>query len=238
MPANTISILQPLDQGIILAMKRKYRKTQLRYIITQMERPKEKDCSQLLKEINVLKAIYWIKQAWNDVKCDIKAKCFKKCGFVDNTTENLAEELFRATVDELREIDANNEESDDDNDDDEIDFKLVAKKVLNHSIDELIEAESLPKTSDDAEINCEANACDIIEALDEKEKAESEEARKDAADDYSTDTVISSFPAALNHVIYLKQFLINKGFTDVVEDLSKVESKLEKEFVKQQQRAT
>ena len=31
---------------------------------------------------------------------------------------------------------------------------------------------------------------------------------------------------------------MNKGFTDVVEDLSKVESKLEKEFVKQQQRAT
>ena len=102
----------------------------------------------------------------------------------------------------------------------------------------MIEAESLLKTSDDAEINWEANACDIIEALDEKEKAESEEEREDATHDYSTDTVISSFPTALNHVIYLKQFLINKGFTDVVEDLSKVESKLEKEFVKQQQIAT
>ena len=95
-----------------------------------MERSKEKDCSQLLKEINVLKAIYRIKQAWNDVKCDIIAKCFKKCGFVDNNAKNLAEELFDASVDELREIDVNNEESDDDDDDDEIDFNLVAKKVL------------------------------------------------------------------------------------------------------------
>ena len=163
--------------------------------------------------------------------------CFKKCGFLDNNEENLVEELFGANVDELCEIDANNEESDDEDDNDEIDFMLVAKKVLNHSVDEFIEAESLPKTSDDAEINWEANACDIIEALEEKEKAESEEEREDATDDYSTDTVISSFPTALNHVIYLKQFLINKGFTDAAEDLPKVESKLEKEFVKQQQRA-
>ena len=142
----------------------------------------------------------------------------------------MAEELFGAIVDELREIDADNEESDIDDEDDETDFNLVVKKVLNHSIYELIEAESLLKTSDDAEINWEANACDIIEALDEKEKAESEEVREDATDDYSTDTVISSFQTALNHVIYLKQFLMDKGFTNVVEDLSKVESKLEKKF--------
>ena len=100
-----------------------------------MERSKEKDCSQLLKEINALKAIYWIKPAWNDIKCDTIAKCFKKCGFVDNTAENLAEELSGITVDELCEIDANNEESDDEDDDSKIDFNLVVKKVLNHSID-------------------------------------------------------------------------------------------------------
>ena len=67
-------------------------------------------------------------------------KCFKKFCFVDNTAKNLAEELFGTTVDELREIDANNEKSDDDDDDEEKDFNLVAKKVVNHSINELIEA--------------------------------------------------------------------------------------------------
>ena len=119
----------------------------------------------------------------------------------------MAEELFGASADELREIDVNNEESDDEDDDDEIDFNLVTKKVLNHSIDELIEAESLLKTSDDPKINWETNSCDIIEAL-EMEKAESDEEKEDATDDYSTDILISSFPTALNHVIYLNQFLM------------------------------
>ena len=76
-----------------------------------------------------------------------------------------------------------------------------------------------------------------FEALEEKEKAESAEERGDATDDYSTDTLISSSLTALNHFIYLKQFLVNKSFTDVEEDLSKVESKLKKDFVKQQQKS-
>ena len=112
------------------------------------------------------------------------------------------------------------------------------KKVLNHSIDELIEVESLLKTSDDAEINWEGNACDIIETLKEKEKTQSGEGKQDATDKYSTNAVTSNFPTALNHVTYLKQFLMSKEFTDGVEDLLKEESKLKKEFVKQQQRAT
>ena len=69
-------------------------------------------------------------------------------------------------------------------------------------------------------------------------KRKKQNQKKKATDDYSTDTVISSFSTASIHAIYLKQFLVNKDFNYVVEDLSKVESKLEKEFVKQQQRAT
>ena len=42
------------------------------------------------------------------------------------------------------------------------------------------------------------------ETLEEKEKAEPKEEREDATDDYSMDMIISSFPTALNHAIYLK----------------------------------
>ena len=74
------------------------------------------------------------------------AKCFKKCGFVDNTAENLAEELFGATTaDELLEIDANKGEGDDDDDDDKIDFNVFVKKVVNHSIDEFTKSRKFTK---------------------------------------------------------------------------------------------
>ena len=72
----------------------------------------------------------------------------------------------------------------------------------------MIEAESLLKTSDDAEINWEANACDIIEALEEKEKAVSEEEREDATDDYSMDTNIK-FPNSFKSC-YLPKAVFNE----------------------------
>ena len=60
-------------------------------------------------------------------------KWFKKCGFVDNNTKNLGEELFGTYVWWL--WDNNNK----------IDFNIVAKKVLNHSINLFIEAEKFTK---------------------------------------------------------------------------------------------
>ena len=200
-------------------------------MIKQMERSKEKDCSQLLKEVDVLKAIYLIKRGWNDLERDTIATYFKRCGFVDNTAKNLVKELFDAIVDELGEIDVNNEESHDDNDNNKMDFHAVPRKVFNYSINELIEAESLLEITDDAKINWEAITFDIIEALEEKEKAESENERGDVTHDYSTNTLILNFATASNRVTYLQQFLKNKGLTDVVQDLSKVESKLVKYFV-------
>ena len=55
----------------------------------------------------------------------------------------------------------------------------------------------------------EANICDIIEALEERENAESEEVREDD----STNALILNCPTDLNHVTHLKQFLMNKKLT-------------------------
>lgn len=106
----------------------------------------------------------------------------------------------------------------------QISMQLQRKSLI---LDELIEVESLLKTLDDVEINWEANACDIIDTLEEKEKPESEKESQYVTDSYSTDALTSNFSTALNHTIYLRLFLINKGFTDVVEGLQKAESNFE-----------
>ena len=49
-PANTTSILQPIDQGIIQATKIKYRKMQLQNLIVRFEKEKEKCCSEILRK--------------------------------------------------------------------------------------------------------------------------------------------------------------------------------------------
>ena len=49
-PPNTISVLQPMDQGIIQATKQKFHKLQLQHMITVMEMHKEKCASEIVKK--------------------------------------------------------------------------------------------------------------------------------------------------------------------------------------------
>ena len=75
----------------------------------------------------------------------------------------------------------------------QISMQLQRKSLI---LDELIEVESLLKTLDDVEINWEANACDIIDTLEEKEKPESEKESQYVTDGYSTDALTSNFSTA------------------------------------------
>jgi hypothetical protein len=72
-----------MDQGIIQAMKLKFRKKQLLYLFREMDRDKEKCGSTFLKQINVLDCIYWVAKAWEEEDEATIQKCFKKAGFVD-----------------------------------------------------------------------------------------------------------------------------------------------------------
>ena len=81
LPANTTSVIQPMDQGIIQTFKLKYRSRQLQHILNQMEVTYNLG-RDIIREISILDAIYWINGAWNEVDVSTIQKCFTKCGFL------------------------------------------------------------------------------------------------------------------------------------------------------------
>jgi hypothetical protein len=73
-PANSTSIYQPLDQGIIQNLKHQYRKKWIRWMIAILDRgldPRTK--------MNLNHTLHWITQAWrNQVSDQTIQNCFKK----------------------------------------------------------------------------------------------------------------------------------------------------------------
>ena len=65
LPKNTTSRLQPLDAGIIRNFKLKYRKKLLKFVISRIN--DNVKATDIIQEVDVLKAISWIKSAWDEV---------------------------------------------------------------------------------------------------------------------------------------------------------------------------
>ena len=94
LPENTTSRLQPLDLGIIKNFKFHYRQLFLQYILTKIE-----ECdtaSQVAESLNILKAIHFVREAWEKVKPETICKCFRSAGVLDKdlnvTTCNVSQD--------------------------------------------------------------------------------------------------------------------------------------------------
>ena len=73
------SKLQPLDAGIIKKFKVHYRRLLLKHTLAQIDST-DLSATAIVKSINVLTAIRWIKMAWDKVKPETVIKCFKRTG--------------------------------------------------------------------------------------------------------------------------------------------------------------
>ena len=83
MPKNTASLLV----GIIQNFKVKYRKLLLKFVISRVN--DKKTASEIVKEVDVLKAIRCVKEAWNQVDEETIRKCFRKCRFIPEVCEEI-----------------------------------------------------------------------------------------------------------------------------------------------------
>lgn len=168
-PANTTSKLQPMDQGIIQTLKLKFRNRQLKKMVREMDHS-SKCGSEILKNISLLDAIYWIDRSWKEVETSTIVKCYKKCGFVDMQNDNIL----------TTEVDVNDGGDDDDNEDDDDDDVPLAVLQLSRELFgceflELVKMDANIETCDNQERDWDKPASEIIEEINEKEDEDYEE---------------------------------------------------------------
>ena len=80
LPKNTTSRLQPLDAGIIQNFKVKYRRGLVKYVLAGIN--EYSSATQIIKDVNILMAIWWAQEAWYEVTGMTIKNCFDKCGII------------------------------------------------------------------------------------------------------------------------------------------------------------
>jgi hypothetical protein len=94
------SLIQPLDQDVLQTLKRNYRRQLLKHLLEDLE--SGKSVVESLKKINIKDIIYWLAEAWDDVKPSTLIKCWKNILCPQNETSKnemtnegeMAEETF------------------------------------------------------------------------------------------------------------------------------------------------
>ena len=76
LPPNTISLFQPMDQGVIEAMKRRYRKALLQKLL--LEDQEGRSIIQFVKQINMKDVVYMTAAAWQDIPSLTLTKSWNK----------------------------------------------------------------------------------------------------------------------------------------------------------------
>ncbi len=82
-------MLQPLDQGIIAAVKRQYQQSLLNFIILKAE-SMNGDINSVHKSIDVHLAITWISEAISACRPETVSKYFRRTGVTEDTVANEA----------------------------------------------------------------------------------------------------------------------------------------------------
>lgn len=101
LPPNTTATLQPCDQGIIRNLKVYYRAALNNMVIAELDADERRTAPEIASRITVLKAIYYLHDAWFDVKPQTIANCFRKAGFVKDETATDAEQAHEVPEEEF-----------------------------------------------------------------------------------------------------------------------------------------
>ncbi|XP_041346709.1 tigger transposable element-derived protein 6-like [Gigantopelta aegis] len=214
LPANTTSKLQPLDQGIIQAMKMGYRKRLLRSVIARLDSEENVSSADVAKSVSVLDAVQWLKAAVKDVRTETVKRCFAKAGIRSAATPT---------------------NEDDDPDDDVHLSKLRELVVMANGrleIDDHMSVEEYSNMDFDLPVceNLEEDWEDtLVHRINGKESEENvEPSVNDSDDDDKTEgSLITSHQDALKWLREISMFCLTKEIDGVPELMQKAQEELE-----------
>ena len=79
LPPNATSIVQPLGQGIVRSVKRRYKKKLAERYLVSVEN--NKDAHTILKQLDIVAATNMVHNAWKETSSTIIQNCFHMAGF-------------------------------------------------------------------------------------------------------------------------------------------------------------
>ncbi|KAL4107458.1 hypothetical protein QTP88_017800 [Uroleucon formosanum] len=121
LPANTTSLIQPCNQGIIRKLKAYYRLKMRKRVITLVDETSTLKANDLSKKINILEALHFVNEAWNNISDATIQNCFRHGGFVkteeeeeeDDHSKDLADKTYEDWMDIDRDLQTSEEYSED-----------------------------------------------------------------------------------------------------------------------------
>ena len=96
--SNQISKRRLTIAFFVSAAGEKYRKRPLKLVISRID--DNRKASEIIQEVGVLRAISWIKAAWEEVSDQTVINCFRKCGF-RNKAQDVDVQTLGQVQDEL-----------------------------------------------------------------------------------------------------------------------------------------
>lgn len=75
LPANTTSVLQPMDQGVLENLKRRYKRALLEKLLLALDGESPEN---FVKKLNIKDCIYMSARAWEDIRSESLARSFNK----------------------------------------------------------------------------------------------------------------------------------------------------------------
>lgn len=178
-------------------------------MVKQMDRQPTVSGPDLLKQLTVLDAIYWIHNSWMEVEQSTITKCFIKAGFVYESFSNSVSSATSSDNDEENEL-AEENKSDDEDDDVPLAVLKLSLDLFGCTFDDLIQVDKSVRTCDTDLVDWDNTpVADLIRQVsnDPVSGSDSETEDQSSTQEHSVVTLNEAY----EYVYKLKKFALSHG---------------------------